>query len=120
MKFSNKFIAFSMGLLLSSVVSATTSSGIGIIATQINSQFGSIALLITAAAYVAGLGFIMGGILKLKAYKDNPQQTAIGIPMTMLAVGGLLVYLPSLVGIVGGTFFTSGTTAGVTGVSNVG
>ncbi|NBW57676.1 type IV secretion protein IcmD [bacterium] len=121
MKVKNKMLAIAAGLFMSNGAFAGASSGISVVATQVQSQFGAIALLISSAAYIAGLGLIVAGILKLKAYKDNPQQTPLGVPMTMLGIGGLLVYLNGLVQAVGGTFFgTAGTTAGVTGTSGLG
>jgi hypothetical protein len=55
-------------------------------------QKGSKALtkLIFAAAYVAGAGLAIVGVYKLKKHKDNPQQTALGRPVQLLAVGATL------------------------------
>jgi hypothetical protein len=120
MKVKNKMLAIAAGLFASNAAFAAASSGISVVATQVQSQFASISLLISSAAYIAGLGLIVAGILKLKAYKDNPQQTPLGVPMTMLGIGGLLVYLNGLVQAVGGTFFGGASTAGITGSSALG
>jgi hypothetical protein len=98
---------------------AASSSGIGTMAKQVTAQYANIGLMVTGSAYIAGSAFIIGGILKLKAYKDNPQQTALGIPMTMLAAGGLLMYLPSLTQGIGGTFFSNASAIAYSGTTSL-
>jgi intracellular multiplication protein IcmD len=91
---------------------------IGSVAHQITQTFGSLAQLITAVAYVAGMGFGMAAILKFKAHKDNPTQITIGTPIALLFVAAALLFLPSLFGIAGNTIFGSGKSqGGVTGIS---
>jgi len=88
------------------------------VAKQMTSTFGQLAQLITAIAYIAGMGFGMASILKFKAHKDNPTQIPIGTPIALLFVAAALLFLPSLFGIAGKTIFgQSGATGGVTGVS---
>jgi hypothetical protein len=120
MKMKNKALAIAAALLLSNPAFAASGSGVGTMASQVVAQYSNIALMVTGSAYIAGSAFIIGGILKLKAYKDNPQQTALGIPMTMLAVGGMLMYLPALTQSVGGTFFSSATAISVAGNTAIG
>jgi hypothetical protein len=121
MKFRNKFFAIATGLLVSTLANAAgTGSGIAAIATQVQSQFSAITFMITSASYLAGIFLIVASILKFKAHKDNPQQVAVGIPMTMFFVGAALVYLPSLVTTAGNTLFASSSTAGITGSSSIG
>jgi intracellular multiplication protein IcmD len=112
-------------LALSCVVAGTAAlaavSGVGSVATSITSNLSAIAKLITAGAYVAGMAFAVGAIVKFKAHKDNPTQIPIGQPIALLFVGAALIFIPSVFKVAGGTMFgTSGTVAGVSGVVSFG
>lgn len=99
---------------------AAASSGIGSVATNVASGFMAIAKLITGAAFLAGLGFMMAAILKFKAHKDNPQQIPVGTPIALLFVGAALVFIPALLKVGGVTLFGSGAQAGAySGISGV-
>lgn len=124
-KKSMKKIALIVGgaacLAIGTAAFAVVSSGIGGIASQVTSNLGSIAKLITAASYTAGLGFAVGAIVKFKAHKDNPTQVPIGMPIAMLFIGAALIFAPSVFTSTGATLFgQSGTVAGVSGVSGFG
>ena len=88
---------------------------IGDMATSINSTFSAIASLIGGGAYLFGLLFVIGGLLKFKQHKDNPQQVQIGTCFTLLGIGILLIFLPTLVGQAGDTVFSSGGSTGGAG-----
>lgn len=90
---------------------------IGDIGTQITTSFAGLAKLVTAGAYIAGMGFALTSILKFKQHKDNPTNIPIGTPIALLFIGGALLFLPNLFGIAGQTIF--GTTAGAGGISGV-
>ncbi len=93
--------------------------GVGAIAGSVKSNLGSLAQLITAGAYVAGMGFAVGAIVKFKAHKDNPTQVGIGVPIALLFVGAALLGSPSVFKTTGQTLFgASGKYAGVSGVSS--
>ena len=85
---------------------------IGNVAQSVTGSFQAISSLIGGAAYLAGLGFGVGALLKFKAHRDAPTQVPIGTPFTMLGIAVLLIYLPSLLTTTGSTIFSSG---GVTG-----
>jgi intracellular multiplication protein IcmD len=100
---------------------AVVNSGLGGIATQVTSNLASVAKLITAASYVAGMGFAVGSIVKFKAHKDNPTQVPIGMPIALLFVAAALIFIPSVFASSGATLFgQSGTVAGVSGVTSFG
>ncbi|MES2218097.1 MAG: type IV secretion protein IcmD [Pseudomonadota bacterium] len=100
---------------------AVVNSGLGGIANQVTSNLGSVAKLITAASYVAGMGFAVGSIVKFKAHKDNPTQIPIGMPIALLFVAAALIFIPSVFKSSGATLFgQSGTVAGVSGVTTFG
>ncbi len=95
---------------------------LGAVADNITGTMTSVAKLITAASYVAGIGFALMGMLKFKAHKDQPAQVPLSQPIVLLAIAAGLVFLPSLVTTAGSTVFGSGkqnassTGTGVTGV----
>jgi len=91
---------------------------VGSIATTITQSFSGLSKLITAGAFLAGIGFAMAAILKFKAHRDNPQQVPIGAPIALLFVAGALMFLPTVYGSIGVSVFGSGATKGsLTGVT---
>ncbi len=86
-----------------------TTKNIGGIASLITTSFTAVTKLITATAYLAGMGFSVGSIIKFKAHKDNPAQVPIGQPVGLLIVAAALLFLPTILGVTGTTIF--GTTA---------
>jgi intracellular multiplication protein IcmD len=59
----------------------------------------------TDEAYVAGMGFVLGGILKFKGHKDAPDQVTISTPVDELFVSSTLLFLPELIADTGATLF---------------
>jgi intracellular multiplication protein IcmD len=105
-------------LLASTVLAGGSSSlTLGGMASEIIGSFTSLTKLITSAAYLAGLGFMVGAIFKFKQHKDTPQQITIGQPIALLIVGASLLFMPTILDVAGATMFGSsgGTTAGPTG-----
>lgn len=98
---------------------AASGSGIGAIATNITTNLGAIARLVTAGSYVAGLAFAIGAILKFKAHKDNPTQIPVGTPIALLFIAAALIFMPSIFKASGYTLFSKGgTAAGITGITS--
>jgi len=96
-------------------------SGVGSVASQVTTNVASIARLITAASYVAGMAFAVGAIVKFKAHKDNPTQITIGQPIALLLVGAALIFMPTVFKVGGSTLFgASGTVAGTSGIASFG
>jgi len=77
-------------------------------ATKVKTEATSVATLMTIAAYVAGVGFALGGVLQFKAHKDNPQNTPLSKPVVMIVVAACLLFLPTVMTIAGGSLFESG------------
>lgn len=118
---SRKYISYFLGLFLllaSSTGLASQAMDLGQMASQIASSFESLAKLITAGSYVAGLGFSIGAILKFKQHKDNPTQIPVGTPIALVFIAASLLFLPSILGVTGATMFGSGggEVAGPTGI----
>lgn len=105
-----------LGILYSGIAFAGTSdSGIGGVAQNITGQFEAIGKLILAVAFLSGIGFIMAAIFKFKQHKDNPNQITLGVPLSLLVIGVVLVFLPSLVGPAGSSIFTNAKAGGFKG-----
>lgn len=114
---SSRKIAFlaSVALLLigTNVFAQGSSLTIGGMAEQIIGSFENLTRLITAAAYIAGIGFAIGAIMKFKQHKDNPSNIPIGTPIALLFIAAALLFLPTILGIAGATMFgAEGETAG--------
>jgi intracellular multiplication protein IcmD len=99
-------------VLLLGTSTAFAAQDIGSVAKQVTGTFGALAKLITAAAYVAGLGFAVGAVLKFKQHKDNPTQIPIGTPIALIFIAAALIFLPSIFGITGQTLFGGGGEVG--------
>ena len=110
-------IAVSLSLILVAGDAAAAKT-IGEVATTITGSFAKLTQLITATAYIAGMGFAVGAIMKFKSHKDNPAQEPIGKPVGLLMVAAALLFLPTILGVTGKTVFgITGSTSTVTGVT---
>jgi hypothetical protein len=106
-------------LAMTASVAFATASGIGAMANQLQSQFSAIMLMITGGATLVGYGIFIVGIMKIKAWKDNPQQNPLGTGAMLCVVGLLLVYLPTFLSQGGGSLFADGTSAGISGATDL-
>lgn len=96
----------------------TTGPSLGDVSATVTGSFANLAKLITAAAYVSGMGFALAAILKFKQHKDNPQ-IPIGTPIALLFIAAALIFLPTIFGVAGSTIFGgSASAAGVSGVTS--
>jgi intracellular multiplication protein IcmD len=77
-------------------MSTPTNPNLGTIASSVTSSFTLLAKLIIASAYVAGLGFSIGAIVKFKEHMDNPTQIPLGTPFALEAVSAALTFLPAV------------------------
>ena len=114
-----KAVFMSVGLVMLVFSGSAYASGtdLGTVAENVTNTFDSIAKMITAASYIAGLGFAVGAILKFKAHKDNPQQITVGVPIALMFVAAALIFLPSMFEVAGNTLF--GSTSGYAGVTGI-
>lgn len=113
-----KYFKASTPFILTVALMAAESSkptGIGAMAEQVTTSMNAIATLIGSAAYVAGLAFFMGALLKFKQHRDNPTQVPIGTPFTYFGIAVCLVFLPNLLSSTGETVFTDPKTKGASG-----
>lgn len=130
MKMNKKFVKYGLlglamgGLFVSTGAFADTSQasnmGLAVVANNVVGSMSGMAKLITAASYVAGLGFAMAAIFKFMAHKNNPTQITIGNPIAMLLIAAGLLFMPSLFEAAGKTLFGNNAySAGVTGTDQL-
>lgn len=119
------YMAVAAGFFTVAAYAATTDSAppnsLGEVAGTLTESFANLAKVITAISYVAGLGFTIASVFKLKQHKDNPQQIPVTTGITMLCLGIGLIFMPSIFQMGGATLFgDNAQTAGVTGISSFG
>lgn len=96
---------------------AMAAETLGTVAENITGSFAALTKLITAASYLAGLGFAIGAVMKFKQHKDNPTQIPIGTPIALVFIAAALLFLPTLLGSTGASLFSGGgTVAGPSGM----
>lgn len=101
----NKQVVKSVGLgllaasavLAPMVLFAADAQDLSGLSTNLSKQVGAAESLLKNVARLAGVGFVLAGLVKFKAHKDNPTQVALSVPITLLLIGGALVGLPSIV-----------------------
>ena len=81
------------------------------VANRTRGQFGSIADLIGAAAFLAGVGFVVFGIFKFYNYSKNPQdpQNKVGSAVMLVVAGALMIAVPTVAGVGIVSLFGTGT-----------
>jgi len=105
-------VAISIVLVSLDCIASNEPKGLGDIAQHITQSFRSLGKLIIATAYLAGLGFAVAGVFKFKQHRDNPTQIPLGTPLSLLGIGVVLVFMPSLFGPTGKTIFGKSDVAG--------
>lgn len=101
-----------LGYEMNVFADTAATGGIGTIATNVRSQLGGVARLITAAAYLAGMAFAVAAIVKFKAHKDNPTQVPVSQGVVLLFVAGALMWAPAVFKAAGITAFATTTDVG--------
>ena len=111
-KFVGAFVVVLSLVSFGVLASSASQMSIATVATTITKSFGSLAKLITAGSYIAGIGFAVSSIFKFKQHKDNPQQTQIGTPIALLFIAAALLFLPNILTVAGQTVFGSNKQSG--------
>jgi intracellular multiplication protein IcmD len=100
-------LGLGLGLLAMPMITFADGQNLTTMVTSVKGQMGAVATLLNVAAYVAGVGFALGGILQFKAHKENPQQTPLSKPIVMIIVSACLLFLPTVINIAGQSLFGS-------------
>ncbi len=111
LKFSG-YAAVVAGLILASDLALAEGEGLAGMADRITGSLSSVGQLILGAAMVAGIGFVLSGMVKFKAHKDNPTQVPLSAPIVLVCVGAGLIFLPSIIQTAGDTAFEDASSAG--------
>ena len=96
---------------------AASAQDLGASVNTIKSNIASIPNLISGVCYIIGAGLVGAGLLKLKAYSENPGQTPIGQGLGRVAIGTTLLASPAMTGWISTTINTSGTAITASGLS---
>ena len=97
------------------VLAASDGKDLVVISGIITEQVTAVASLLVVVAYVAGVGFSLGGIIQFKAHKDNPTQVALSKPIVLLVVGACLLFLPTIMKSAGQSIFGEAPDTGAKG-----
>ncbi len=82
-------------LLFCSSIVLASSQTIGDLSVNLTKQMPPYTTMITGAAYIMGVAFVISGALKIKQHRESPQGSpAMGGPL-FVAMGVLLVYFPT-------------------------
>lgn len=101
----NKYMSYIFIIALTILPEALFAQAVGIagIAQNITKSLSDIAILIVSISILAGLGFGVASAFKFKQHKDNPTQVPLGQPLTLLAIGVMLLWLPYIMQQAGAT-----------------
>lgn len=101
----------SLNFLLDTVTIQRDNSSLGTdstifgMARRTTDMFPTLTDVIINCAYIAGLGFAIAGLFKMKSVRDNPQQNTIAGPISYLIVSILLIYMPDIISPTSQTLF---------------
>lgn len=79
--------------------------------TNLKDQLPGVADVLSAVAYIGGIGFGIKAALKLKEHNESKGQIPLSQPITMAVVAALLLALPTLLSNAKGTVFGTGSTS---------
>lgn len=80
---------------------------LGGIADNIRKNLSALVNLVYGVAGFVGILFLLTGIVKFKAHRDNPTQVPMTAPIVLVVIGSALIFLPTLAGIAGESIFGS-------------
>lgn len=101
---------FSLLMLWGQEASAAAQS-LSDIVKNIQTNVETLGPLLTIISYIAGVAFAIGGIVKFKTHKDNPQQATLSQAIVYLGVGAALLFLPTIMASAGTTVFGGSETS---------
>lgn len=94
-----------MAFGLSTAFAGDQNNNLASLANNVRSNLAAVADLIVTIAFIAGIFFVLSGLAKFKAHKDNPAQTPISAPIVLLIIGFALMFFPSILTVGGSTLF---------------
>ncbi len=86
-----------------------SAQGINSVTTTLLGQMPGITDVLSAIAYIAGVGFGIKAALKLKEYNESKGQVPLSAPITLAVVAALLLALPTFLATSKEAVFGTGT-----------
>lgn len=108
-KHMNRLAAIATTAIFASTSTDANATGFTNVTNNILASSQDTPKLILTVAYVAGLGFGVLGVLKLKGHVDSPQQVPLKDGLMRLAAGGALLAFPALLDAMQQTVGAGGT-----------
>ena len=108
----NKILAIAATATAAAPQATAQVTNIGDVAAGLQTQAGSIADLIGAAAFLLGIGLGIVGLLKFRQHAQNPNDPSakLSSAFTLVFVGAALVAIPTTLGVGVSSLFGSGAT----------
>ncbi|MEE9452432.1 MAG: DUF6750 family protein [Gammaproteobacteria bacterium] len=100
-------IIASCGMLLLTGVAYAAGDDLGKVAENLNIALKPVYSLIVGISVVAGVGFAIAAVFKFKQHKDNPTQIPVGTPIALVFIAAALIFMPSVVKVLGDSMFGS-------------
>lgn len=91
MLFFNRIIFMLVGFVFSTQLYADS---IGDWASALMGPMSGLGHIVNAICFVAGIGFMLGGLLQYKYHRENPQQVRISTPLMLLGLGITIIAIP--------------------------
>ena len=89
---------------------AMAQAGLDKITAPIKTQLPGVSDVLSAVAYVSGIGFGIKGALRLKEHNESKGQVPLSAPITLFIVAGMLLALPTMLSISTEAVFGTGNT----------
>lgn len=94
-------------MFISQGVFAADGMKVSDVAENLKGTVTSLVTIIRYGCYLAGTGFLVGGIMKFKQHKDNPTQVTVGQPIALILIAAALLFMPTLIDVAGDALFGS-------------
>ena len=87
-----------MGWLLSFLcffmATSLYAASLGTLADNLMGPMSGLGHIMNGIFYVAGVGFLLGGLLQYKYHRENPQQVRISTPLILIFLGLVILAVP--------------------------
>lgn len=102
----------SMIAAVTAAVSPAAGKSLGDMAADAASDLDAVSPLLSVAFWIVGIVIVAFGLLKIKRYYDQPQQTTIASGVVAVLIGAAIIASPAVINGIAETF-------GITGASTV-
>ena len=88
---SNYLPSVLVGLLLCLISTQIAADSLGQVANNLMGPIQGLGRIVNAICFIAGVGFLLGGIVQYRYHRENPQQVRLSTPLVLLFLGICLV-----------------------------